>query len=192
MYYVKDIHKTFGSNHVLKGVSLDIEAHKTTVLIGPSGSGKTTLAEAMLYCSGGIRKLGRVDHGDAFLDTDPLERSRGITIFSKQALLRTENCEFTLLDTPGHVDFAAETERAVRARLRCACHKRNRRRSEPHRHYMAYAEVLRYTRVHFCQQNGYFAAGALFPARRAQEEAGRRLHRFLRQGEPFGAFGGMR
>ncbi|MGN1423605.1 MAG: NYN domain-containing protein [Oscillospiraceae bacterium] len=76
-------------------------------------SGKTTLAEAMLYCSGGIRKLGRVDHGDAFLDTDPLERSRGITIFSKQALLRTENCEFTLLDTPGHVDFAAETERAL-------------------------------------------------------------------------------
>lgn len=82
-------------------------------------SGKTTLAEAMLYCSGGIRKLGRVDHGDAFLDTDPLERSRGITIFSKQALLRTENCEFTLLDTPGHVDFAAETERALSV-LDCA------------------------------------------------------------------------
>lgn len=82
-------------------------------------SGKTTLAEAMLYCSGGLRRLGRVDHGDAFLDTDPLERSRGITIFSKQALLRTENCEFTLLDTPGHVDFAAETERALSV-LDCA------------------------------------------------------------------------
>ena len=82
-------------------------------------SGKTTLAEAMLFSSGGIRKLGRVDHGDAFLDTDPLERSRGITIFSKQALLRTDNCEFTLLDTPGHVDFAAETERALSV-LDCA------------------------------------------------------------------------
>ena len=82
-------------------------------------SGKTTLAEAMLFSSGGIRKLGRVDHGDAFLDTDPLERSRGITIFSKQALLHTDNCEFTLLDTPGHVDFAAETERALSV-LDCA------------------------------------------------------------------------
>lgn len=78
-------------------------------------SGKTTLAEAMLYRAGEIRRLGRVDHGNAFLDTDPLEKSRGITIFSKQAVLRTENAEFTLLDTPGHVDFAAEAERALTA-----------------------------------------------------------------------------
>ena len=77
-------------------------------------SGKTTLSEAMLYTAGEIRKLGRVDHGDAFLDTDPIERSRGITIFSKQAVMRLGGNEYTLLDTPGHVDFSAETERALR------------------------------------------------------------------------------
>ena len=76
-------------------------------------SGKTTLSEAMLYLSGGIRKLGRVDHGNAFLDTDQQERERGITIFSKQARLNWKDCEVTLLDTPGHVDFSAEMERAV-------------------------------------------------------------------------------
>ena len=77
-------------------------------------SGKTTLSEAMLYTAGELRRLGRVDHGDAFLDTDPIERSRGITIFSKQAVLRFGGDEYTLLDTPGHVDFSAETERALR------------------------------------------------------------------------------
>ncbi len=77
-------------------------------------SGKTTLSEAMLFTAGEIRKLGRVDHGDAFLDTDPIERSRGITIFSKQAVMRLAGNEYTLLDTPGHVDFSAETERALR------------------------------------------------------------------------------
>ena len=76
-------------------------------------SGKTTLSEAMLYLSGGVRRLGRVDHGDAFLDTDQQERERGITIFSKQARLAWKGCELTLLDTPGHVDFSAEMERAV-------------------------------------------------------------------------------
>ena len=74
-------------------------------------SGKTTLAEAMLYTSGNIRKLGRVDHGDAFLDTHSIEKSRGITVFSKQAVMKLDDAEFTLLDTPGHADFSAETER---------------------------------------------------------------------------------
>lgn len=76
-------------------------------------SGKTTLSEAMLYRTGEIRRLGRVDHGDAFLDTDVQERERGITIFSKQAELRLRHLEITLLDTPGHVDFSAETERTL-------------------------------------------------------------------------------
>ena len=76
-------------------------------------SGKTTLSEAMLYRSGTIRKLGRVDHKDAFLDTDALEKARGITIFSKQALLNVKNTAVTLLDTPGHVDFSTETERTL-------------------------------------------------------------------------------
>ena len=76
-------------------------------------SGKTTLSEAMLYRAGALRRLGRVDHRDAFLDTDALERSRGITIFSKQALLSLPEAELTLLDTPGHVDFSSEAERAL-------------------------------------------------------------------------------
>ena len=76
-------------------------------------SGKTTLSEVLLYASGALRKLGRVDHGDAFLDTDALERERGITIFAKQAMLTVGEREFTLLDTPGHVDFSAEMERTL-------------------------------------------------------------------------------
>lgn len=76
-------------------------------------SGKTTLSEAMLYESGSIKKLGRVDHGDAFLDSYALERDRGITIFSKQAVLRAGSAEITLLDTPGHVDFSTEMERTL-------------------------------------------------------------------------------
>ena len=76
-------------------------------------AGKTTLAESILYLRGSIRKIGRVDHGDAFLDNYELERSRGITIFSKQARLILGNREVTLLDTPGHVDFSAEMERTL-------------------------------------------------------------------------------
>ena len=76
-------------------------------------SGKTTLSEALLYCSGAIGRLGRVDHRDSFLDTYALERDRGITIFSKQALLCRGDCTYYLLDTPGHVDFSAETERTL-------------------------------------------------------------------------------
>ncbi len=76
-------------------------------------SGKTTLSEAILYLSGEIRTLGRVDRKDAFLDTNEIERSRGITIFSKQATFSYGETDFTLLDTPGHVDFSAETERAL-------------------------------------------------------------------------------
>lgn len=76
-------------------------------------AGKTTLSEAMLYKSGTIRRLGRVDNGDAFLDTEELEKARGITIFSKQARLNLGELEITLLDTPGHVDFCAEMERTL-------------------------------------------------------------------------------
>lgn len=76
-------------------------------------AGKTTLAESILYVSGNIRKLGRVDHGDAFLDTNALEKERGITIFSKQAEFSWKDKNVTLLDTPGHVDFSAEMERTL-------------------------------------------------------------------------------
>ena len=76
-------------------------------------AGKTTLSEAMLFKSGSIRKMGRVDNQDAFLDTYALERARGITIFSKQALMSLGDLQVTLLDTPGHVDFSAEMERTL-------------------------------------------------------------------------------
>ncbi len=76
-------------------------------------AGKTTLAESILYKTGSIRKLGRVDHRDTFLDTNEIERARGITIFSKQAIFTTKDLEVTLLDTPGHVDFSTEMERTL-------------------------------------------------------------------------------
>ena len=76
-------------------------------------AGKTTLSESLLYISGKIQKLGRVDKKDAYLDNFELERARGITIFSKQATLEVDDTEITLLDTPGHVDFSAEMERTI-------------------------------------------------------------------------------
>ena len=84
-----------------------------TGILAHVDSGKTTLSEGLLYSAGEIRKRGRVDHGDTFLDTNQIERERGITIFAKQAVLKVPGGEITLLDTPGHVDFSAETERTL-------------------------------------------------------------------------------
>ncbi|MCI8858700.1 MAG: GTP-binding protein [Lachnospiraceae bacterium] len=92
-------------NKPLKYINVGLLAHVD--------AGKTTLSEALLYTSGNIRKLGRVDSQDAFLDTYELERARGITIFSKQAVLKLSTIGLTLLDTPGHVDFSAEMERTL-------------------------------------------------------------------------------
>ena len=78
-------------------------------------AGKTTLSEAMLFLSGAVRRQGRVDHGDAFLDTEAMEKERGVTIFSKQAVLTWKKKEITLVDTPGHSDFSGETERVLDA-----------------------------------------------------------------------------
>lgn len=96
----------------------DTSEHKSkqqicAALLAHVDAGKTTLSEALLYTNGSIRKLGRVDNGDAFLDMYQLERARGITIFSKQAVLQMEHMSITLLDTPGHVDFSAEMERTL-------------------------------------------------------------------------------
>ncbi len=89
------------NNHLVAGILAHVDA------------GKTTLAESILYLSGNIRKMGRVDHGDSFFDHNALERSRGITIFSKQAEVTLGDKDITLLDTPGHVDFSAEMERTL-------------------------------------------------------------------------------
>ena len=85
-----------------------------TGILAHVDAGKTTLSEALLYKTGQLRKLGRVDHGDAFLDTNAMERARGITIFTEPAIIHTNDTTLTLLDTPGHVDFSAETERTIR------------------------------------------------------------------------------
>ena len=87
--------------------------HLVVGLLAHVDAGKTTLSEGMLYVSGNVKKLGRVDHRDAFLDTNRLERERGITIFSKQAILDREDMQLMLMDTPGHVDFSAEMERTL-------------------------------------------------------------------------------
>lgn len=94
-------------------VSQGKKQYTSVGLLAHVDAGKTTLSEALLYCSGSLRNFGRVDHGDAFLDNHSLERSRGITIFSKQALLQTDHLSLTLVDTPGHVDFSAEAERTM-------------------------------------------------------------------------------
>ena len=99
---------------------METKAKRLTVgIFAHVDAGKTTLSEAFLYVSGAVRKQGRVDHGDAFLDNFALERERGITIFSKQAVFSYGGVEFTLVDTPGHVDFAAEAERTLEV-LDCA------------------------------------------------------------------------
>ena len=87
--------------------------HITLGILAHVDAGKTTLSEALLYTSGELRKLGRVDHGDAFLDDDRIERNRGISIFSRQARFSCGGTEITMIDTPGHVDFAAEAERSL-------------------------------------------------------------------------------
>ncbi len=102
---VLKINKFSGGDILMKNIVMGILAHVD--------SGKTTLSEALLYCSGTLKKLGRVDHRNSFLDTFSLERERGITIFSKQAVFTYKNTEFTLIDTPGHADFSAETERTL-------------------------------------------------------------------------------
>ncbi|MDO4797089.1 MAG: TetM/TetW/TetO/TetS family tetracycline resistance ribosomal protection protein [Coriobacteriales bacterium] len=87
--------------------------HAVVGLLAHVDAGKTTLAEALLYCSGTIRAAGRVDHGDAHLDFDPIERDRGITVFAKQMVIEHDNARLMFLDTPGHVDFCAEAERTL-------------------------------------------------------------------------------
>ena len=89
------------AKHLIAGLAAHVDA------------GKTTLSESMLFLSGAVRKQGRVDHGDAFLDTEQMEKERGITIFSKEARLTWNKVSVTLMDTPGHTDFAGETERAL-------------------------------------------------------------------------------
>ena len=85
----------------------------TICILAHVDAGKTTLSEALLYLSGRLRTRGRVDHGNTYLDNTPMERERGITVFSKQARFSTEACDIVLLDTPGHVDFSAEAERTL-------------------------------------------------------------------------------
>lgn len=107
------------SQNNIKSTESRKKSYMCTGLLAHVDAGKTTLSEGMLYLSGKIREMGRVDHGDAFLDTYELERERGITIFSKQAVMTWKGKEFILLDTPGHVDFSAEMERVLQV-LDCA------------------------------------------------------------------------
>ena len=119
----------------------------TLGLVAHVDSGKTTLTEAMLVGAGALRQAGRVDHGDAFLDTHALERSRGITIFAKEARLTLPHTALTLLDTPGHADFGAEMERTL-AVLDYAL------RAGPHRNAVAPAGTVPHPHFYFCEQDG--------------------------------------
>lgn len=107
LFFSRLIKKSYATKDVkiMKRAAISILAHVD--------SGKTTLTEALMYCSGNLKKFGRVDHGDSFLDTYSVERERGITVFSKQAVLSYKDSIYTLLDTPGHADFSAETERTL-------------------------------------------------------------------------------
>ena len=96
-----------------------IQTHTVIGILAHVDAGKTTLSEGILYKTGTIRKAGRVDHGDAFLDTEALEKQRGSTIVSKQSEFSVHGKTFTLLDTPGHVDFSPEMERTLQV-LDCA------------------------------------------------------------------------
>ena len=114
-------------------------------------AGKTTLSEELLYLCGEIRKIGRVDHGDAFLDTYELEKERGITIFSKQALLKTENMEVTLLDTPGHVDFQLNGTYAAGPRLCDSGDQWNGRCAEPYDDFVETSGAISDSDIPVCQ-----------------------------------------
>ena len=118
-------------------------------------SGKTTLSEGMLYSAGEIRKIGRVDHGDAFLDSHEIERDKGITIFSKQAVMRFRDTEFTLLTLPGHVDFSTEMERTLSV-LDYAIprYKRYGRDTKSYRNTMAAFGTIQCTYIYIREQNG--------------------------------------
>lgn len=113
MYEYKQQEGIFSMEDISENKPVKYKKHMCIGILAHVDAGKTTLSEAVLYASGSIRKIGRVDHGDAFLDTYDLERSRGITIFSKQAVFDLGDKRVTLLDTPGHVDFSAEMERTL-------------------------------------------------------------------------------
>ncbi len=100
--------------HIAHGKETSVK-RIVTGIVAHVDAGKTTLSEALLYATGTTRRLGRVTHGDAFLDTDAMERARGITIYTEPAVMRVGEAELTILDTPGHVDFSAETERTLQA-----------------------------------------------------------------------------
>ena len=111
-------------------------------------AGKTTLSEGLLYCAGELDKLGRVDKRDAFLDTHPIERDRGITIFSKQATLEFGDTYMTLIDTPGHVDFSCEAERALSVQDYAILVISDRRRDSTYQNALEFACIKTYSDVY--------------------------------------------
>ena len=127
-----------------------VKKHICLGILAHVDAGKTTLSESMLYTSGSIRKMGRVDHKDAFLDTYDLERSRGITIFSKQAVFSWKDMRITLLDTPGHVDFSAEMDTAGSG-LCSACDQWCRRSTGTYRDTVETSWTVQDPGVSFCE-----------------------------------------